>query len=656
MRPFVLTFIAALSLAVAASAQTIPVNHRFGSVSDREIDMTVYEPDTSAVAVVLYRDYKLDLVFDPKLEIVQIIQVHERIKILKEAGKEYADYSFLYSHSNNLRESFSKVKVETYNREDGKIVKTKMNRKYLFDEKFSDSARRLSFTAENVKVGSVIEVSYEFTSPQFWNIENIEYQQEIPINEMDIDVGYAEYFRMNRTQRGGVRTVNSRDNSQKSIHLGGGDAVTYQVLRDLYKAVDVPALREESYSFCPEQYRGQVLYDMSGVSIPGAVYRDFNTTWQDVDKAIAESDILRECKARFRKNEELTAVLEGKDDEEARITAVRNWVAEKVKWDKNSRLVPDSAKDVLKKGSGSDADINALTASILNSLGYVAEPVLVRSRRNGILLDFHITMNAFNTFILRIRNADGSKSWFLDAAREEGGLNILNPLYLVEEARLIHLDGKGEWVDLSKLTRGRTAQIVSVRLTEDGTLEGTSKVQALGEDAYALKAGYNRFDTEEAFIEDIENDEEIQIESLEFKKGFGPTAEMDYTFTKDQSVGEMLYIHPFLEKFHGSGAFRKESREIPVDFPYPVNISYSFLLDIPEGYAVEELPESQTLSCPPVNGNIRFQCKVIGERISLNYRFILDRYLVLPAEYPDLRAFWEVAVGIENCTIVLKKQ
>lgn len=98
-----------------------------------------------------------------------------------------------------------------------------------------------------------------------------------------------------------------------------------------------------------------------------------------------------------------------------------------MKWDKNSRLVPDSAKDVLKKGSGSNADINALTASILNSLGYVAEPVLVRSRGNGILLDFHITMNAFNTFILRIRNADGSKSWFLDAAREEGGLNILNP-------------------------------------------------------------------------------------------------------------------------------------------------------------------------------------------------------------------------------------
>lgn len=656
MRKFVLILVAALSLAFAAGAQTIPVSHKFGSVSDREIDMTVYEADTSAVAVVLYRNYKLDLVFNFKLEVVQNVTVHERIKILKEAGKEYADYSFIYTYSNSLREGYSGVKVETYNREDGKVVRTRMNKKYQFDEKFSDTARRLSFTAENVKVGSVIEVTYQFTSPQFWSIDNIEYQEEIPINEMDIDVGYAEYFRMNRTQRGGVRTVNSQENSQESLHLGGGETVSYQLQRDLYKAVDVPALREESYSFCPEQYRGQVLYDLSGVSIPGSVYRNFNSTWQDVDKAIAESGIVRECKARFRDTEELDASLEGAEEDEARISAVRNWVAGKVKWDKTSRLVPNSAKDVLKKGSGSDADINALTASILNSLGYVAEPVMVRRRGNGILLDFHITMNAFNTFLLRVTDADGSKSWFLDAARDEGGLNILNPQFLVEEARLIHLDGRGEWVDISKLTRGRTGQIVSVRLTEDGTLEGTSKVQALGEDAYALKARYNRFDTEEAYIEDIENDEEIQIESLEFKKGFGPTAELDYTFTKDQSVGEMLYIHPFLGKFHGSGAFRKETRDIPVDFPYPVNISYTFLMDIPEGYAVEELPESQSLSCPPVNGNILFQCKVIGERISLNYRFILDRYLVLPAEYPDLRAFWEAAAGIENCTIVLKKQ
>ena len=650
--PFFLAAVCTLS----AAAQTIPVNPKFGAVSDHEVDMAVYEPDTSAVAVVLYRKYSLDIVFNFKLEIVQEVTVHERIKILKEAGKDYADYSFVYSNTNSFKEYYSGVKVETYNREDGKVVKTKMSKKYQFDEKYSDTARRLSFTAENVKVGSVIEVAYKFTSPQFWSIDNIEFQQEIPINEMDIDVGNAEYFQLNRNQKGAVRTEFRQDSSQQSLNVEGGHSVSYQMYRDVFKAVDVPALREDSYSFCPEQYRSQILYDLSGVAIPGAVYRNYNRTWKDVDKAIAESDIVSGCKARFREAKELEASLEGVEGDEARIAAIRNYVLGKVEWDRNSRLVPESAKEVLKMGSGSDADINALTASALNTAGYLVEPVMVRRRGNGILMNYHITMNAFNTFILRITTQDGSQSWFLDAAREEGCLNVLHPQFLVDQARVIRKDGSGEWVDLTRLTRTRILQAVKASLAEDGSLEGTSRIQASGEEAFALKSQYNKFDSEDAFIEDIENDENLQVESFTFDKPYGPVAGLNYTFTKEQSGESMLYIHPFLSKFHSSTAFRKESRDIPVEFPYPVDISYTYLLTVPDGYAVEELPEGTSLVCPPVDGRILFQCKEIGGQVSLTYKFSLDRYMVLPSEYPDLRAFWEAAAGIENCTIVLKKQ
>lgn len=77
-----------LLLCLAAGAQRIAVNPKFGAVSDAEVDMTVYEPDTSAVALMLYRSYDLDLVFDSNVAIVQEIRVHERIKVLKEDGKK----------------------------------------------------------------------------------------------------------------------------------------------------------------------------------------------------------------------------------------------------------------------------------------------------------------------------------------------------------------------------------------------------------------------------------------------------------------------------------------------------------------------------------------------------------------------------------------
>ena len=143
-----------------------PVNTKFGAVSDAEVDLQTYEADTSAAAVMLYRSYLLELIFDADINIVQEITVHERIKVLKEEGKKYADYSFLYYNDRDIKEYYSGIKVETYNRENGKIVRTKMSKKYDYDEQYSENVRRRSFTAENVKVGSVIEITYNFTSPR----------------------------------------------------------------------------------------------------------------------------------------------------------------------------------------------------------------------------------------------------------------------------------------------------------------------------------------------------------------------------------------------------------------------------------------------------------------------------------------------------------
>jgi hypothetical protein len=81
--------LAALTVSFLAAAQTIPVNPKFGKVSDAEIDLTVYEPDTAAVAVMLYREYTMELIISNVTgDISKEITVHERIKVLKEEGKK----------------------------------------------------------------------------------------------------------------------------------------------------------------------------------------------------------------------------------------------------------------------------------------------------------------------------------------------------------------------------------------------------------------------------------------------------------------------------------------------------------------------------------------------------------------------------------------
>jgi hypothetical protein len=645
--------IAALTFSFLAAAQTIPVNPKFGSVSDAEIDMTVYSPDTSAVAVMLYREYTMDLVIsEVSGVIVKDITVHERIKVLKEEGKRFGDFSFLYLNSNSTKEAYSGVKVETFNRENGKVVRTKMSKKFDFDEKYAEDVRRRSFSAENVKVGSVIEVAYKFSSPRYYAIDDIDIQLTIPVNQTHIEVGYAEYFGVNRTQRGSVPTRYRKDN--RIANLPG--ATSYEVNLDVFDAVDVPALPAESHSFCPDQYRGAITYDLSSVVIPGVVFESISMKWPDVDKAISESDIFRVCKGKFRDAKELEAALTGVEGDEARIAAVRNYVVGKVKWDEESQLVPDDAREILKRGSGSDADINALTASALNTLGYTAEPVMIRRRTSGMLIDHHISLRSFDTFILRVTAPGGQGPWYLDAARDEGYLNVLNPLFLVEKARVIPFNGSGEWVDLNNLTRSHVSELVKMRMEPDGTLTGSAQIVANQEDSYLVKAHYNSFDTEDAFLEDIESDEHIEITAFEIKKEYGPTAEISYSFEKENEAGSLLYIQPVLSSFHSSSDFRKEERKLPVDFPYPESITYSFSLEIPEGYVVEELPEKVGLTFPSLEGRIQFATQQVGNIVSVLYRASLGKMLVLPEEYADLRLFWETAIGVEKSTIVLKKQ
>lgn len=642
-----------IATSLVARAQTIPVNPKFGAISDAEIDLKVYEPDTSAIALMLYRDYSLDLRINNNGRIVKDITVHERVKVLKEEGKKYGDYSFIYLSNTSIKEYVTDVKVETVNREGGKIVRTKMSKQYDFDEKYSDDARRRSFSAENVKVGSVIEVFYKFSSPRYYDIDDIAIQLSIPVNQTHIEVGTAEFFRTNRTMRGSIATTNGTD--RRMMNIGGGSG-SYRVDVDIYDAVDVPALPSESHTFCPSQYGGAIIYDMSGVVIPGSVYENFSMTWPDVDKAITESDIIAVCKSKYKDVDELEAAVAGAEGDEARIVAVRNYVTGKVKWDENSHLVPKGAKEILKQGSGSDADINALTASALNTIGYIAEPVMIKERTNGILLDYHISLRSFDTFILRVSTQDRSQSWFLDAAREEGYLNILDPRFLIEKARIIPFTGPGEWVDLRNLSKSRLTVFANAKVTEDGTLACTVNYLGANEDSYDIKYNYNDYDTEDAFLEKIESGDGIEITHFEIKDEYGPKAEFSYDFIRDLDLGDRLYIKPVVHAFHSDTAFRREKRILPVDFAYPENLYYTFVLEVPQGYVVEELPKNASYACPPVNGRIQFQAKQTEDRVTVVYRFIIDDMRALPEEYSDFRFFWEAAVGIEKSTIVLKKQ
>ena len=66
--------------------------------------------------------------------------------------------------------------------------------------------------------------------------------------------------------------------------------------------------------------------------------------------------------------------------------------------------------------------------------------------------------------------------------------------------------------------------------------------------------------------------------------------------------------------------------------------------------------EKTAKTFPPVGGRIQLLAQQLGNTVSVNYRVNLDKMMILPENYADLRLFWETAVGVEKSTIVLRKQ
>ncbi len=641
---------------VSITAQPVAVNPK--SVSREEVEMTQYPPDTTAAAVMLYRKVETGITIDANSSFSREDKVYERWKILKDSGKDIVDYEMFCDVSGERWETVSEISVVTHNINDsGKLTRQKMSRGNIYKEKFSEGIDRITFAPEAVTVGSVVEVSYCRRYPSV-DLGPVYIQDEYPVNCVDVDVYYPEYLLYNRSQVGFQRASYKNEIKNKSF----AGAVTFIEYHDIYHAEGLPAMKEEPYSYCPEQYLLHLNYNLRSVDLPGQMLKSYSTTWEDVDQAFIKSDLYKCCFDPFKDNVGLIAAISGIEGCQQTIAAVHGFVTKNVRWNGKIRLFPDKGGVVWKNQEGNSADINALVASALNDIdGYLAEPVLVKFRSSGIVDNFTISRDEFDTFILRIKGPD-SKYYYYDSGSRYGYVNLLKPNCLVASARLLDIDRKGSWIDLTRIfPEGKSNVSVEMAFNEDGYLSGTLTATGLNADSYDMKSTYHSFDSREEWIAFLEKGTDIHISEASFtpEDGYTPSSSLKFSFTSDISTGpDRIYIEPFVEKFHSEDDFQKEERVIPIEFPHTQKLSYICQIAIPEGYEIEALPSYAVMVCPTMEkSSVILQCNQLeGNKINVVYIFNLNTILVSNNYYQDLRLFWEKVAAIEKSVIVLKKK
>lgn len=651
MNRFILCVAALVTMIIQMSAQTLTLNKRFGKVSKEELEMTEYKPDSAAVAVVLYENRNIQVDLSAGGAFVKDVDVHMRIKILKEEGTEWGDFSVMKYVSQSVPEIVTGIEVVTYNLENDKVVPTKMSREFIYTEDVSSSLQKISFYAQDVKVGSVIEMKYSIHSDRFWEIDDVYFQKTIPVNWVESQVSIPGFFTFNKKLHGSLPV--QYDSKLEPKNLFG---YQYEMVVDKFVAVDLPAFKYEPYIYYPRQYFSFVTYDIRSLRLPGMDTKYYGVSWDDVDNTYVNSQIMTRFRAQCQFKEQVAALPEEGTDIEKIASAV-SLVKDNVVWDEKYKVFPEPVGQVVKARSGSNADINCLIAGCLREMGYTVDMVLVKMRSSGMLLDFQPERNPYDTFILRVTGSDGSQ-YYLDGGSPHGYINVLPPDLLVTNARLVRPNVPGEWVDLTRLTRNGTTMTVTTTLTDDLRLSGEYTCKETGNTSYSTKESYSESDDEQDYISEIETDLAIEIDDITFgqMKEYSSSSQTEYKFHKDlDASGDFVYINPFLVKFHSADTFQSLQREFPIDFPFTYSLTYIFTFTIPEGYAVDQIPENRIFKFQPLASTARCSCTVNGNTVQMVYNFSQNKMMCGPEYYQDIRSYWKHLADIYDVVLVLKK-
>ena len=467
------------------------VNMKFGKPTKEEMQMTTYEAEPDAEAVVLCR------LTDVEYSIQQtgyLVDYREkvRIKVLKPSGVRYAKVVVPFlkntpidnrnssskkvlkvdaTDNNSVSSSFEEqagamttadldryseesvedVKATAYNLQGSKVVKSVLKKGAFVETKIDDQHYQVEFTVPDVKEGTVIEYEYTLHSELFWLLHDWFAQCEIPVVYAKLDMNIPRYLLFNLEEHGVQRLITSCESGTMRFKLESDPLAAQTVVpSNHYVSVgrNLKGMKQGNGVWSMQDNCAGITALLKHYSMRGAAVVDYTRTWEQIDEMVLKSDDLGK---QLQEHSPLAAELkEAKIEEIAdmrqRAEAVAKLVLSKVEWNGRYEMSPANTEETLKNGGGSNVDINMLLLQSLQDVGLNAAPVMLRMRNQGVLTMDYPSVQKYTTFIVGVVLPQGNL--YLDASSADGHFNALPELLQVEKARLVLKDKKCQWVKL----------------------------------------------------------------------------------------------------------------------------------------------------------------------------------------------------------------
>lgn len=647
-----------LSLAMPIMAQ-LKVNPKFDKPANEELTMTTYAPDTSAAAVVLYESRCVRYNF-VGIEFKLFTDVKCRIKVLKEEGKSWANTALVINYDKDdahLRENVTKLKAASFNLENGKVVKTKMDGNMKSQEEIDSKHRLFKFTVPQVKVGSVIEYEYTLVSDYYFSIDDWNAQKNIPVFYTECVLIIPEYLRFNICTSGSYPFENTRNTASTAFQYAGTRSNVYSE-EYTFKCHELPALKKERFVYNAGVYGQKVTAELKSIQFPGELFHSYATTWPQVDARLMDYDDFggRLYKEVLKKELE-TAGIANLPTAEEKVNTIVKLLNSRVRWNKKFSIRGESASKALKDGIGNNATINFMLINMLNEVGVKAFPVVLRTRDDGFLLMTTPTVEQLSTVI--VGYTDGDTKHFLDASMlQDGYIDVLPDIMLVNQAREVQKDGSGSWFDLQSAISTSQRQSIIATLSETGELTATKTAYITGLYASDLRERFREATDSVNFVNDLADELAVEITDykLENHRSFSPKVTETISFTQQCDVSDgHIYLNPVIIPVLSENPFVAETRALPIDYPIRESQSQSINITLPEGYVVEELPQPVNIVSSDQSIRFKVQMTVNGRQLITRCTYKIDKLFFAAHEYPDMKAMYAEIAKHNTQMVVLKK-
>jgi hypothetical protein len=640
----------------------------FMKPTPEELAMTSLPGYPGAAAVVLFRE---EIDHDD----IKVVQHYERIKVLTEEGKKYAnvELGFVTTSSDGIFGSNEMMVDDILARTvhaDGTVIPF-TGKPYLKVIEKGEKAKYQEkvFTLPDVEVGSIIEYHYstrysdnQGLSPD-WYIQGGLYLR-------------AAHYQWYPTSH---QLVDYKERPITSISwhaiLPVGVQLTHRELpatspfgsaQQIYEVTvkDVPPTIKEDFMPPLASISYRVLFNFTCYRSAEDYWKSEGKEWSKNSNSFAEPN--SDLKAATQ------AIIAGavtQDDKLRKIYAAvmalenTSYTREHEKREDKAAGVGkiSSAMNILSLKRGNPTQLTELFVGMARAAGMKAYLMLVPDRSEELFEQQWMNFRQFDATIA-IVNVDGKEQYFDPGSRYCSYAHLPWEYTLIKGLRQTDAGTDFGATPGDSYTVNSTARIANLKMDEHGEITGSVDLtfsgagalwwrhKALQGDEESLKHSLRK-----SMEEDLPKTLEVEVKEIKNLDDYEKPFSVSYGVkgTLGSATGKRLLMPVDLFRVGEAATFTQEKRELAVYFDYPQSMQDALRINFAKGFEVEALPDEAKLN---LQDRALYHLSVTSTPTSFTTRrnYIRGDILYMPKDYAALRTFYSQFEGKDQESVVLK--